>query len=136
MTAWNCRTTGAWRKIDGGEDLMPVRISNCNFNGYSRFSLLATDLLHDSIVEVMAVADIKDDITAYEAIQHDLEAKSVGKWVVMHDRNLVGLFDSFESAAESAVAQFGRGPYLIRQVGGSPVVLPTSVMYRPEYGTR
>jgi predicted LPLAT superfamily acyltransferase len=84
----------------------------------------------------MAVADIKDDIVAYEAMQQDLETHSVSKWVLIHDRKLVAIFDSFESAAESAVAQFGRGPYLIRQVGGSPVVLPTSVMLRPEYGTR
>jgi hypothetical protein len=82
------------------------------------------------------VADIKDDIAAYEARHVELEAHNMSKWVLIHERELVGIYDSFEHAAEEAVRQFGRGPYLIRQIGAPPVVLPASVMYRPEYGPR
>ena len=45
----------------------------------------------------------------------------------------IGVYDAFETAAKEAVGHFGRGPYLIRQVGAPPVVLPASVMYRPVY---
>jgi hypothetical protein len=90
--------------------------------------------VHHDIVRRMAVADIQDDISAFEALRPELEARSMGKWVIFHNRELVGVYDSFEIAAENAVRQFGRGPYLIRQVGAPPVTLPASVMYAPVYG--
>ncbi len=62
-----------------------------------------------------------------------LETDYFGKWVVFHGGKHVGTYESFEAAAEDAVRQFGRGPYLIRQVGAGPVVLPASVLYRPIY---
>jgi hypothetical protein len=55
----------------------------------------------------------------------------MGRWVLVHDQVIVGIFDSFEAAAEQAVQKFGRGLYLIRQVGAPPTTLPASVMYRP-----
>jgi hypothetical protein len=75
------------------------------------------------------MAELKDEIAAYETIRADLEAKALGKWVVVHDRQLIGLFDSFEVAAQKAVREFGRGPYLIRQIGAGSISLPASVMY-------
>jgi hypothetical protein len=62
-------------------------------------------------------------------MREKLETEQMSKWVVVREGQLVGIFDSFESAAESAVQQFGRGPYLIRQIGAPPVTLPASVMY-------
>jgi hypothetical protein len=49
---------------------------------------------------------------------------------------LEGRFESFDEAAKTAVHRFGRGPYLIRQVGAGPITLPASVMYRPVYADR
>ncbi len=77
------------------------------------------------------MANLSKEIVAYESLQRLLELDHFGKWVIFHDRKLSGIFDSFESAAESAVEQFGSGPYLIRKVGTSPVTLPASVQYRP-----
>ena len=74
---------------------------------------------------------LEAEISAYEEMEKELEAKHTGKWVVFHDRKLISLYDSFEAAAEDAVRRFGRGPYLIRSVGAPPVVMPASVMYRP-----
>jgi hypothetical protein len=34
---------------------------------------------------------------------------------------LLGAFPSFEEAANVAVREFGRGPYLIGQVGAAPI---------------
>lgn len=80
------------------------------------------------------MADVNDDIAAYERVREDLEAQHTGKWVVFHDRQLAGRYDSFEAAAEEAVRRFGRGPYLIRQIGAPPVTLPASIMYVPQHG--
>jgi hypothetical protein len=77
------------------------------------------------------MADLKEEIAAYDAMRADLEAKSLGRWVLVHDRELIGTYDSFDDAAKEAVHKFGRGPYLIRQVGAPPISLPASVMYRP-----
>jgi hypothetical protein len=75
------------------------------------------------------MSDISQEIKAYEEKRSELELKHMGKWVLIHDGELIGVFDSFELAAEVAVPKFGRGPYLIRQVGAPPVTLPASVMY-------
>ncbi len=80
------------------------------------------------------MAELKQEIAAYEAMQADLESASLGKWALVHDSKLEGVFDSFELAAGTAVKKFGRGPYLIRQIGSASITLPASVMYRPDHG--
>jgi hypothetical protein len=75
------------------------------------------------------MAELKDEIAAYDAMRADLEAKSLGKWVLVHDCEKIGLYDSFDDAAKDAVHRFGRGPYLIRQIGAPPISMPISVMY-------
>jgi hypothetical protein len=79
------------------------------------------------------MSEIDRDIAAYEYLRDDLESKHMAKWVVVHSGELDDIYGSFESAAEEAVKKFGRGPYLIRQVGAPPVTLPASVMYHPVY---
>jgi hypothetical protein len=73
--------------------------------------------------------DVNTEIAAYEAMERELEAKHMGKWVVLRGGQLVDVYESFDAAANDAVSRFGRGPYLIRQVGAPPVTLPASVMY-------
>ena len=77
------------------------------------------------------MGEIDSEIAAFEGMKAGLEAEHMGRWVVIHDRVLVGIFDAFEAAADRAVTLFGRGPYLIRQVGAQPLTLPTSVMFHP-----
>ncbi|MCE2457320.1 MAG: hypothetical protein J4G14_05840 [Dehalococcoidia bacterium] len=74
---------------------------------------------------------LSDQISAYEEMRSCLETDHFGKWVVVYDEDLAGIYESFEAAAEDAVKRFGRGPYLIRQVGAPPIALPASVLYRP-----
>jgi len=76
------------------------------------------------------MADLDQDIAAFDKMRKELEAHHKGKWVVFFDAKLVDAYDSFESAAENAVKRYGAGPYLIRQVGAAEVVLPASVMYQ------
>ena len=75
------------------------------------------------------MAQLSEEIAAYELMQADLESEHLGKWALVHDHQLIGIFDTFEAAAEIAVSKFGRGPYLIRQIGSPPVTMPASVMY-------
>jgi hypothetical protein len=95
-----------------------------------RFVLQGVDLLRKGV----PMSELKDDIVAYEAVRADLEASALGKWVVFHDKELIGTFDTFEAAAKDAVIRFGRGPYLIRQIGAAAVTLPASVLYHPVHG--
>ena len=80
------------------------------------------------------MADLDREIAAYERVRQNLESHNMGAWVLIHDERLISVHETFEEAAETAVRQFGRGPYLIRQVGAPPVVLPASVMYRIDHG--
>ena len=76
----------------------------------------------------MTVLDI--ELAAYRGQQAELEEHDIGRWVVFHNAKRVGLFDTFETAAVQAVKLYGRGPYLIRQVGAPPVALPICVVQR------
>jgi hypothetical protein len=78
--------------------------------------------------------ELEVEISAYDSMREKLEAEHMGKWVLLHDRQLVGVYDSFDVAAEEAVKRFGGGPYLIRQVGAPQITLPASVMYQPTHG--
>lgn len=77
---------------------------------------------------------LSEEIVAYESMQRTLELDHLGKWVVVHDKKLCGVYEAFQSAAEDAVERFGSGPYLIRQVGTTSVTLPPSVLYKPQMG--
>ncbi len=74
--------------------------------------------------------ELSRQMTVYDEMRANLEADHFGKWIVMYDEQLAGTYESFEEAAEEAVCRFGRGPYLIRQVGSGPITLPASVLYR------
>lgn len=77
-----------------------------------------------------------DNIAAYDEQRSSLEAEHLGKWVLFYDHQLIGAYDDFQEVANHAVTRFGRGPYLIRQVGAPPMSLPASVQYRPVHGNR
>lgn len=74
--------------------------------------------------------ELDKDLAAFETKRADLEAHGNLKWAVFHDAKLIGLYDSFDVAAAEAVSRFGRGPYLIRQVGAPEFTMPASVAYR------
>ncbi len=80
------------------------------------------------------MAELDREIAAFEKMQADLEKHHLGKFVLIKHSKLIDVFESFEQAAQAAVKQFGRGPYLLRQIGAPPITLPASVMYHPDYG--
>ena len=77
---------------------------------------------------------LQDEIDAYETLRPQLEATELGRWALVHEQKLEGVFDDFDTAASDAVKRFGRGPYLIRQIGAGSVTLPASVMYNMRNG--
>ena len=68
------------------------------------------------------------EIATYNRMREDLEANHRWEWVVIHGEELVGIFDDFQVAADTAVRRFGRGPYLIRQVGRGRRILPGAAL--------
>lgn len=75
------------------------------------------------------------DINAFESMKTQLVTNHNGKFVVIHNGELAGVYDTFDSAAKVAVSQFEQ-PYLIRQVGSSQIMpMPSSVAYRPVHAT-
>ena len=77
------------------------------------------------------MSELTKEIAAYERMRSELETDHLGKWAIVHDELLVGVYATFEGAAAEAVRRFGRGPYLIREIGAAPLTLPVSVLYRP-----
>lgn len=72
---------------------------------------------------------LEKELAQYRKLRAQLEKESIGKWVLIRDDDYVGTFDTLERAAEEATRRFGRGPYLLREVGAPDVTLPASVVY-------
>jgi hypothetical protein len=79
----------------------------------------------------LPMATLDTEIATFDTLRTNLEAEHMGEWALVHEQELVGTFARFDEAAQLAVATFGRGPYLIRQIGAHPIVLPASVRYQP-----
>ena len=77
-----------------------------------------------------AMIELDREIAAYETMRADLENRHMGQWALVFNESLIGVYPSFDEAAQVAVREFGRGPYLIRQVGAPPVTMPASVMFQ------
>lgn len=73
---------------------------------------------------------LETEIKAYEERLPELAKSYPNKFVVFKGENFVGAWDTLDAAATQAVALFGRGPYLIRQVGVPRPTLPASVFFR------
>ena len=84
--------------------------------------------------EVMTNAThiLDDNIKTFNNMSDELNLHHAGKFVLIYNSNFVASYDSFDNAAKDAVKKFGRGPYLIRQVGApTEMPMPASVAYRP-----
>ena len=74
---------------------------------------------------------LAENIAAFEQMKAELLQHHNGKFVVFHDGQFQGSFDSFDNAAREAVKRFRDAPFLIRQVGAPEVMpMPASVAFR------
>lgn len=80
-----------------------------------------------------AAEDLAREMELYDSRRAEFEKNHNHEWVVIHGED-VTFFEDFQDAAQSAVERFGRGPYLIRQVGSPErVPMPSSLLYHPIY---
>ena len=85
---------------------------------------------HGKYVDQAAMDAIRREMAAYDEMRPELEAEHLGKWVIVRNRELVDIYETFEDAAEAAIARFGRGPYHIREVGDKRVFqLPPALAF-------
>jgi len=71
---------------------------------------------------------LEREIRAFEAQRGELEKRYHRKFVIFHDDDFAGAFDDFDSAAREAIRLYGRGPYLIRQVGIPVDYVPAAML--------
>ena len=64
---------------------------------------------------------LQADIDAYEAAREDLELRFWGKWVYVHDQQVITAFAAACWAIKEATTRFGTEPFLVKQVG-APLV--------------
>ena len=69
----------------------------------------------------MSTSSLVTEMRTFDARRADFERTYSGKFIVIKGEEVVGAWDTLSAAADEAVRRFGRGPYLIRQVGGQPV---------------
>ena len=69
----------------------------------------------------------------YERRKAEFEREHHWEWVVIRGDDVVGFYSDLQDAAEVAVERFGRGPYLVRQIGVPKQALPASVLFHPVY---
>lgn len=72
---------------------------------------------------------LEAELNTYATLQESLENDSMGQWVLIKGDTVVGILPAFEEAAAVAVERFGRGPYLIRQIGSGTLSLPASAAF-------
>ena len=64
------------------------------------------------------------EIAAFNRMRDYLEANHMWEWVIIDNEELIGTFEDFQVAAQTAVKLFGGRPCLLRQVGRPPFQLP------------
>ena len=77
------------------------------------------------------MAVLEREYAIFNRMKDRLEAEHYLEWVVIHEDEFIGAFKDFQVAADTAVRRFGRGPYLIEQVGAPPPSIPSILGYAP-----
>ena len=80
----------------------------------------------------MSVKTLDENIQVFMSMSEKLEADYPNKVVLFYDGKFRGSYDDINNAAIDAVKNFGKGPYLIRQVGApTEMPMPASIAYKP-----
>lgn len=68
------------------------------------------------------VETLKDELRTFESRRDELMGTSLGRWVLIHDGDLVGAFETQADAINIGYQRFGNVPFLVKQV--VPVEVP------------
>lgn len=60
---------------------------------------------------------LQDQVAFYETMRDRLEAESWGKWAVVANGRLIGVYDTNPEASEVAISLLTLGPCLVRRIG-------------------
>ena len=66
---------------------------------------------------------LKAEIAYYDEHSKELLLKYPNRFVLIHDDQLIGDFESRAEAVAEGVRRYGRGPFLIRRTGDKQIVL-------------
>ena len=66
---------------------------------------------------------LKAEIAYYDEHLEELLLKYPNRFVLIHDAQLIGNFESRAEAVGEGVRRYGRGPFLIRRTGDKQIVL-------------
>ncbi len=80
--------------------------------------------------------ELAREAEVYRRHRSQLEADHLGEWIVIHGDEIVGTYPDFQDAARVAVVRFGRGPYMIREIGEHKQFLSASLLYNPIHADR
>ena len=75
------------------------------------------------------MSTLEQEILAYDEMRADLEENHFNEWVVVRHGKVACHYDNPEECLQFAIEHFGRGPYLVRQVGAPPESLPVSALF-------
>lgn len=81
----------------------------------------------------MEARTLATENSVYESRKEQFEKEHNQEWVVIHESEVVGFFPNLQEAADAAIERYGKGPYLIRQVGVPDLPLPLSMFTKPIY---
>ena len=72
---------------------------------------------------------LEKEIAVYGREKERLEKEHPGKFVLIYGDDVIDTFDTFDAAATEGLRQFGRGPFLIREVGREKLEISAAVLY-------
>ena len=76
---------------------------------------------------------LERETAIFESRRAEFEKDHYMKWVVIYGEEVAGFFSDLQEAAEVAIDRYGRGPYLIKQIGEPDSPIPLSLFHRPMY---
>ena len=72
----------------------------------------------------------------YERLRPSLEAEHHSEWALIRGETYFGAFPTFDDALREAARRFGRGPFLIREIGAPLLRFPGTVIHRTLHAIR
>ena len=64
----------------------------------------------------MGSAVLEKELATYEAEKSKLLGGTEGKFVLIHDGDIIGTFDSFIDGVKAGYEKFGNVPFLVKQI--------------------
>jgi len=72
---------------------------------------------------------LDQELATYAREREHLEREHRDKFVLIHRDDVVGVYDTFDTAADEGIRRFGKEPFMVRQVGRDTTKLSPAVLY-------